>query len=352
MSYDLTEQRLREQLHEAAEGQSDAYLDVDPLTALDTGHRVLRRRRVTAVAGTAAAALVLGVGSWAVLSNQTADERTLPAATSSPSLSGPATEIRLGAIPQTGRTEPLVAVVTVDEAQQRLGFTLQTEEGAVLASRETPQPREEQALWVTLVPGVTVATLPATATSALPTWVSGQTTAQGSAAGLSPDGRVLAAWWTDGSAVAAFTGIVWTDGEAAYTAGGQSLDSVVQDDVVFFVGGNEGYVGYLMPPVGSEQLGSGGATAAGDMQPGHFPAVWVEGATGSSGTYATYLPPVEDVELVTTGEARVRDLTVHDFGDIVGVLVLADVEGSRESVTEVRFTDPELGSTGGPAPAT
>jgi len=326
-------------------------MSVDPQVVLAGGRRRRHRRRLAAVAGTTAAVLAVGIGGWAALSNQAADERTLPAATSSPSLSGPVTEIPLGAIPQTGRTEPLVAVVTVDDTQQRLGFTLQTEQGAVLASREVAQPREEQALWVTLLPGVTVATLPATATSALPLWVSGPATAQGSASGQSPDGRVLVAWWTAGSAAAPFTGIMWTDGETAYTALGQPLDSVVQDDVVFFVGGNEGYVGYLMPPDGSEQLGSGGARAAGDMQPGHFPAVWIDGAAGSSGTYATFLPPAKDVELVTTGDARVRDLTVHDFGDIVGVLVLADVEGSRESVTEVRFTDTELGPTGGPAPA-
>ncbi|MGB7820364.1 MAG: hypothetical protein WBL35_16720, partial [Ornithinibacter sp.] len=305
--------------------------------------------RIAVVGSVAAAALALGVGSAVVLSDRTGDDRSLPATTSS--VTGESVMLELGSDPLSDSGEPLVAVVTTDEDQKRLGFTLQTEDGAVLRSRETAQPREEQALWVRPLPGITVASLPATATSALPLWTSTDVTPQVSVSAPSPDGRVLVVWRASGSPDSAFSGITWTDGETAFTAQGQALDSVAQDDVVFFVGGSEGYVGYLLAPDGSDALGSGEVKAAGDMEPGHFPAVWLDDASGSSGTYATYLPPVEDVELVVTGDARIRDLTLHDFGDVVGVLAVADIDGPRESVTHVRFTDPVLGDVGGPAPA-
>ena len=192
-------------------------MSVDPYAVLAGGRRRRRRRALTAVVGTAAAALVLGGGGWALLADRAGDDRTLPAATTSPSpfvpatLDGPTTEVPLGAIPPTGRTVPVVVSVTLDDARSRLGFTLRSEDGTVLAAQTVGESRTER--------------------------------------------------------------------------------------------------------------------------------------------HVTYLPPVEDVELVTTGDARVRDLAVHDFGDVVGLLVVADVEGSRESVTEVRFTDPEFGPTGGPAPA-
>ncbi len=330
-------------------------MSVDPDAVIAGGRRRRRRRNLTAVGGTAAAALVLGVGGWAVLSHETAEDQTLPAATSSPTaggttVEGPTTEVELGAIPPTGRTVPVVAAFTFDEAGSRVGFTLKAEDGTVLATRTRPELRSGGSLWATPVPGVVLAVLPATATSAVPVWTRGELTAEGSATAEAPDGRLVVAWWTDGSTQDPFAEIAWTDGEAAYT-GGQPLETVVQDDLVFFAGGSGGLVGYLRPASAGDLLGGGEAKAAKDTEPGHFPAVWVENPEGSSGTYVTYLPPVDDVELVTTGDARVRDLTIHDFGEILGLLVVADVEGSRESVTEVRFTDPELGPTGGPAPA-
>jgi hypothetical protein len=113
--------------HEA----STPAMSVDPAAVLVGGRRRRRRRQLTALAGTAVAALVLGVGGWAALSNETADDQTLPAVTSSPTVSatsveGPTTEMQLGDIPPTGRTVPVVAVFTFDEAGSRVGFTLRT----------------------------------------------------------------------------------------------------------------------------------------------------------------------------------------------------------------------------------
>ena len=154
-------------------------MSIDPDAVVAGGRRRRRRRQLAVVGGTAAAALVLGAGSWAVLSDQAGDDRTLPAATSSTSpsaattLDGPTTELALGAIPPTGRTVPVIASVTVDEAGSRLGFALRTEDGTVLAAQTVSEPRAERPVWATLVPGVTVAVLPADATSAVPLWTGG-----------------------------------------------------------------------------------------------------------------------------------------------------------------------------------
>lgn len=355
MNHDLTEQRLREQLHAAADGQSGSYVDIDPLTALDSGRRVLRRRRVAAVAGTAAAALAVGVGAWAVLADRAADDRTLPAATPSVSVSvpDPVAELPLGPIPQTGRSQPLVAAVGDDQTGQGLVFSLRTEDGAVVASQRVPTGMTPRPRWTTLIPGVTLAVLPPGSTSAAAAWTGGQT-AQGTAAVPMPDGRVLVAWWIDGTSQDRVTDIVSTDGEGVFTSSGSPVSSVLRGDVLFFAGGRDGMIGYLAPG-DTEALGTGDIRLAADMPPGTFPAVWLDSRTGPGGTYATYLPPVRDVELVTGDGATVTDLTVHDPEELDGIIVVAQVDGDRESVTEVRFFDPDPNSLStdgrGPAPA-
>jgi hypothetical protein len=326
-------------------------MSVDPDAVIAGGRRRRRRRNLTAVGGTAAAALVLGVGGWAVLSQETAEDQTLPAATSSPTadgttVEGPTTEVPLGAIPPTGRTMPVVATFAFDEAGSHVGFTLKAEDGTVLATRTRPEPRSGRELWATLVPGVTLAVLPDTATSAVPVWTRGEQRAEGSATAEAPDGRLVVAWWTDASTRDPFADVVWTDGQTAY-AKGLPLETVIEDDLILFAGGGVGLVGYLRPADAADPLGGGEAKAAKDMEPGSFPAVWADGPDGTSGTYVAFLPPVEDVDLVTTGDARVRDLTVHDFGDVRGLLVVADVEGTRQSVTAVEYTDPEFAATPG-----
>ncbi|HSO65264.1 MAG TPA: hypothetical protein VLQ78_09205 [Ornithinibacter sp.] len=54
-------------LRETADAEGPAYLDLDPDVVLFQGRRVVGRRRMAMAGGVAAAALVLGVGSWAVL---------------------------------------------------------------------------------------------------------------------------------------------------------------------------------------------------------------------------------------------------------------------------------------------
>lgn len=67
MSTDTFEHELRSLLQDTADAEGPAYIDVDPGIVVSNGRRVVRRRRITAVAGTAAAALVLGVGAWVAL---------------------------------------------------------------------------------------------------------------------------------------------------------------------------------------------------------------------------------------------------------------------------------------------
>ena len=67
MSTDTFEGELRSLLHDTADAEGPAYVDVDPNAVVTQGRRVVRRRRMAAGAGIAAATLVLGAGAWAVL---------------------------------------------------------------------------------------------------------------------------------------------------------------------------------------------------------------------------------------------------------------------------------------------
>ena len=67
MTHDVFEDELRAHLRGATEAESSAFLDIDTDSVLDSGHRVLRRRRVAIVGGTAALATVVSLGTWAAL---------------------------------------------------------------------------------------------------------------------------------------------------------------------------------------------------------------------------------------------------------------------------------------------
>jgi hypothetical protein len=360
MTPDLTEQRLREQLAAAVDAESGSYLDIDATGVLDVGHRVQRRRRAFAVGATAVCALVVGAGGWTALTRSTGDEQTLPATTPSVSVSlpEPVAELPLGAIPPAGRTQPLVAAVGLADSGQQAVFSLRTEQGDVVASRKVPLGESEKPRWATLIPGLTVAVLPSGSTGAVPVWTSREPPQggvrqilRGRMTTAMPDGRVLAAWWTDGRTQRSFADVIWTDGESVHTSYADSLSSVALDEHVLFAGGSGRLLGFFAPPVGTDSVRHGEATAPRDVDEGTVPAVWVEDSGDAGGTYATYLPPVREVELVTGDGAEVRDLTIHDLPGETGVLVTARVDGDRESVTDVRYTDLDGGSTTAPAPA-
>ncbi len=338
MSHDLTEQALRDQLHAAAEGQTGTYVDVDPLAALDTAHRVLRRRRIAAVAGTAAAALAIGAGAWAALTEGTPDDRTLPAVTTS--VTGPHADLPLGADPASGSADPLVAVVTADAASGKVEFRLRTETGTVL-NAQVLSLNDGQASWSSLSDRVMAAVLPTEAAAFVPLW-SVAVSQQEAAFERLPDGRVAAAWRTDVPATGTkFAGVVWTDGTSAFTAAGQPLSSVAVDDFVVFGNNHSGAMGYIRPEDGSLS-GSGAVGQASEVGgPGKYPAVWAPDASGESGVYIAYLPPLggeatKDITVQTVPEARVRDVTTY-FPEGNVLLLVAHIDGPPDSVTGVDF---------------
>jgi len=339
MTPDLTEKRLREQLHAAVEGQSGSYVEVDPLTALDTGRRVLRRRRITAVAGTAAAALVVGVGAWSVLSDRADDERTLPAVTST--VTGESVTLQLGTDADLGPAEPISAVVTVDETSGKVEFRLQTETGSVLEST-TVGTVAGQATWTGLAPHVMAAVVPAEAAAFVPVWA-GAVSEQEAATEVLPDGRVAAAWRTDVPTTGTqFAGIVWTDGSTAFTAAGQPLLSrVVDDDIVIFANPESGAFGYVRPRDGLAQ-GDGEVGQAREQASGApIVGVWAPDDSGDGGAYIAYLPPITEeaanrITVEATSEVRVRDVTTY-FPDGSGRMTVAHIDGPADSVVGLTF---------------
>lgn len=78
MTNDLFEDQVRAQLHGATEAESHAFLDVDPSAVILSGHRVVRRRRLIAVGGTAAAAVLGGLLAWSALGTGV-DRASVPA---------------------------------------------------------------------------------------------------------------------------------------------------------------------------------------------------------------------------------------------------------------------------------
>ena len=65
MSIDTFEDELRSLLHDTADAEGPAYVDVDPGVVLLRGRRVVRRRRIATGAATAAAVLAVGIAGVA-----------------------------------------------------------------------------------------------------------------------------------------------------------------------------------------------------------------------------------------------------------------------------------------------
>ncbi len=344
---------MRDEIATRFQDAAPPAMSIDPETVIAGGRRRRRRRNAAVVAGTAAVVTALGLGGRALLSEHGSDDRTLPAATPSrtvdrPAADGPATEIRLGAVPPTGRTTPVVALFRFDEAESRIWFGLEAEDGALLAEHAVGESETGRPRWSTMVPGLTLAVLPEGTTTAIPIW-GGSTTAAGTATAEAPDGRVLVAWWTDGSESDAFFGLTWMRGDTVLRADGVALESTRVDDVLFHFAEDHGVLGYTAPPTEDHPLGTGRTRFADEVEPGDFLAVRAPGPSEGRGLYAVLLPPARDVELVTTDGSTVRDVRAHDIRD--GVLVVARIDGSHGSVAEVRFTEPSGSRGGGAAPA-
>ncbi len=111
MSTDTFEGELRSLLHDTADAEGPAYVDVDPNAVVTQGRRVVRRRRMAAGAGVAAATLVLGAGAWAVLDQGSRRQGWSPCRRPRSASAGPPTSISTRA-PSRVEGNPRVAVAT------------------------------------------------------------------------------------------------------------------------------------------------------------------------------------------------------------------------------------------------
>ena len=133
--------------------------------------------------------------------------------------------------------------------------------------------------------------------------------------------------------------MVWTDGTTAYTAGGEPLDSVVVDDFVILADPRSGAMGYVRPEADSIS-GSGDVSQAREMAVGEFGGVWAPDASGESGAYVAYLPPLSEeirqqITVETIPGARVRDVTTCRPSQVL--LLVAHIDGPPESVTGLTY---------------
>ncbi len=122
---------------------------------------------------------------------------------------------------------------------------------------------------------------------------------------------------------------MWTDGTTAYTASGSPLPSVVEDDIVFFANPNSGAMGYVRPESDSVS-GSGAVDKHGRWRPGSSPECGAPTPRARAACTGPYLPPISDerggqITIETIAQATVRDVTSHNLGGSLGLLVIARV---------------------------
>lgn len=343
MTPDLTEEVLRESLGAAADAQSAAYADIDPAAVLATGHRVLRRRRMLAVGGTTAAALVLGAGGWAVLSHQTGtDDRTLPATSIRPSGGVHSAELSLAS-----------DLVDVDgtsyEGPRRVRVDIDLDRGtwqALAGGTEVPQaggrlPAEGGAAWSTGSQPFVVGLVPASATQVMPAWEGDSptlSTALQPVPGTSWQALVL--WIVGPRAGGAPVGLDWTDGTQVRRDDGSVVPSAGGDGVLAFVDPDTDQFGVLS--------GEGATvTRPSDVRDGHRPvvALWTipPGSNTQTSDYAMLLPDgATDVNGVVSSGATLESSAVWRLAPGSGSVFVARISAPKDhrgtGIDEVTWT--------------
>ncbi len=245
MTHDIFEDELRARLRGATDSEATAFLDVDTASVIDTGHRVVRRRRMAVAGSTLAAVTVLGAGSWVVL-----DRATTRAVEEVPATRTTMADIGV-----------VRATVTVLDGVGRGAYTVRLDTGSRRVTATATDTGPEQAIgtlptaplastWATLStePFVVVGVVPAAATSFLPHWageVGGVYTSNEPLPGT-PYQAVV--WRADTpSSDAALAGFDWSDGRQVVDQAGSSVPSVVIGDRIVYLDRAGDELGVVQP---------------------------------------------------------------------------------------------------------
>ena len=247
MSTDTFEDELRTLLHDTADAEAPAYVDVAPDEVLAQGHRVVRRRRMAAGAGIAAAVVALGAVGAVTLGNGI-DRTSEPAATTSaPTATGPVSaeiSTTLDGKVAPRADVPVSARVQVDEQTRKWWVTLTDSQGRQTtrpAATLPANPGFSTYIEVGSPPDLVVGVMPAVAKGIVALWLTEPVESSFSSAPLpgtdrqafairysaAPDPNVA------GDTILA--GFDWTDGQQVFDSAGAEVPSARDHDDVVFV---------------------------------------------------------------------------------------------------------------------
>jgi len=245
MTTDTFEDELRSLLHHTADAEGPAYVDVDPNSVLTSGRRVIRRRRMAAGAGIAAATVSLGLVGFAALGDGVRRAEPLPGSSTNGSTSSTTGTVSVDlargadAAPEGGAPDGRPAVrVTVDRVTGRVSYSVVRDGAFVPAGTDTMPTSPQAATWVSPagVDGLVVGVVPAAATELFPVWAGD---APGSTHTMEPLGstsyQAFAVWHTGKAGDTDLAGLDWSDGDTVYSSLGLPLPSGRSGGAVAFV---------------------------------------------------------------------------------------------------------------------
>lgn len=344
MSTDTFEDELRSLLHDTADAEGPAYVDVDPNAVVTQGRRVVRRRRVAAGAGIAASALVLGVGAWAVLDRSSGRDAVEPVpATRSSSV---APDVVSTTIAVEGNPRVAAYSVQLDRSTGRVTATDISptgEKGLDVMIGQIPV-GEPRAVWETLSrdPFVVVGVLPSDAEQLMGRFVDGDIGGVTTRTADLTTTRYQAFLFQSEkpSPGADLAGLDWSNGSGVLTSDGFQLPSApFPGGRMVYVNAAAGEMG-LVTPDGSAQAPL--TPAAAGAPTGHLTTAVEEAGKPTVTTFALVLPiEAGDISVeVAPGATLVSEEERPLLGGS-GVAVVATVSGQDDLgpvITKVTWT--------------
>lgn len=210
---------------------------------------MIRRRRLAAGAGIAAAVLAIGVVGWATTATGT-DRGAAPVPASSVTARSAVTAVlERGATPEDAAGKAVVAPgrvrVGIDPASRTWSHAFVDDDGAAVGILSEALPAGPRADWSSSSggPGVVMGLLPERATAFLPVWWEGDPASTQATAPLPGTGYQSFALWHSGGPEAKLVDIVWTDGEQVFSARPSKVHSARFGKVIGFVDESSGQFG-------------------------------------------------------------------------------------------------------------
>ncbi len=362
MSTDTFEDQLRSLLHDTADAEGPAYVDVDPNAVVTTGRRVIRRRRLATGAGIAAAVLAIGAGSALVggVGRERADTAVPAVSTTGLGPGSFSVDLDVSSALQGTITpqpnDPTSARVDVNEQTKMWRVSVTGSDGRPTTRPATTlpaNPRFSTYAEVGTRPGLIVGLMPIAAQNMLPVWgTDGVESSSSNAIVLGTDRRAFAIRYSappdpnvPGDTM--FVGFDWTDGDSVFTSAGTRVPSARLLDAVAFVDETQGLFGLFGPETtASKRLN--------DTPKGTLPGLMTGKVPINSATMQSYvlvlLPAgAKGVDVLASSGATVQSIDTAPAGSIGQTMVLVRLTNPKDTpgtgVERLRWTNAD-GSAG------